>query len=131
MEDMMSRFTLQINGWIFLAVIACFVSGCSPMQTHEQWAGSLIMPLPDGWRELESTEVPGSDFQPWWTMNPIVLEGRDARRMAAYNRDLGKPTKILAIAYIYNDDYGTIISMLGLVTNVNYNSLLTTIIFPC
>ena len=113
----MTMSSLRIFGCAGLVLLSYLSIGCRSTgvrSAESGWGNALIMKLPDGWRELESSEVPKSDMQPWWTLNPIVLEGNEARRMAAYFPVVGKPAKVLAVAYMYKDDESTLISMLAL-----------------
>jgi len=86
----------------------------SPRLSVYGWGNALILPLPEGWRELESSEVPKSDRQPWWTLNPIVLQGPEASWMAACLPEIGNPVKVLAIAYMYKHDESTLTCMFAL-----------------
>ena len=94
----------------------CCVAGCAGATTgpdkQSQARQAIITQeqLPAGWTMSPTSEMPPSDKMPWWTTNPLVLEGREAKVLD----EVGQPASASRVqaAMYQKDDKGLMICCL-------------------
>ena len=67
--------------------------------------------LPEGWTLLPTSEMPPSDKMPWWTENPLLLEGAGTKQLELEGKPIAA-SRVLAAIYV-NDVYDVTIFCLS------------------